>query len=66
MDITIYARGVDDISPVNHDSVLVSLEDVDLSQLVTEVSAYELLETIGDEEIEKYLQEKAELEGEDE
>lgn len=59
MDITLYATGAD-VAPVSGDSVSVTLEEVDLSQLVIEVGHFDLLEEIGKEQIDEYLKDRAE------
>jgi hypothetical protein len=59
MDITLYATGVD-VAPTSGDTLMVGLEEVDLSQLVIEVGPHDLLEEIGEEQIQEYLKDKAE------
>ena len=60
IELTIFADSVDDIRPVGNDSLEVTLEGVDLSQLINEIGVQEILDDIPREEIDEWIKEKDE------
>lgn len=62
--ITFYAENVEDISPVSQDSVEVTLQGVDVSQLVAEIGTVELLDEIGMDEVVEWLENQGDSEDE--
>ena len=62
IELTVFAESVDDIRPVSQETIEVTLEGVDVSQLVLELGADVLLEEIPREEIDEWIKEKDEEE----
>lgn len=63
--ISIYVASIDDISPAG-DSLEVTLSDVDISHLVSEIGIEALLDEMKKTDIDEYFVEKAKQEAEDE
>lgn len=63
--ITLYAESIEDISPINHDSLEITLADVDLGQLIQEIGYENLLAEIDRKDVEQYYKDKDTLEGQD-
>lgn len=64
--ITIYAESVEDISPLNHDSIEVTLSGVDLGNLVAELDHTDILDCVDLDEIKEYIENKEKEKTEDE
>lgn len=57
--IEIYAESIEDISPLSHNSLSITLAGIDLGQLISEIGEDIILSEIGREHINTYLEETA-------
>lgn len=53
--IDIYAESIEDVTPINHDSLSITLAGVDLGQLIMEIGQEDILSEIGTKAIHEYL-----------
>lgn len=65
MEITIFADGVD-INPISGESIQVTLEGVDISQVIEEVGSDTILAEMDLEEIYDYIREQEDEDAENE
>lgn len=61
-DITIFCEEVDNINVIGEDSLEVTLSNIDISQIISEVGVDSILEHIDRAEVEEYYKESEELE----
>ena len=64
--ITLFAESIEDISPLTKDSIEITLAEVDVAQIVSEVGHESLLAEMKIEDIKEYLENKENEEKEDE
>lgn len=63
--VTIQAGSIDDISPVDHRSIEVTLSEVNLKDLISEIGVEEILDEMDLTEIREYIEEKERKETEE-
>lgn len=63
--ITLFIESVEDISPLTHESMEITLSGVDLGHLVQEVGYELLLSEMKKEDVEQYYKDQALLEAQD-
>jgi hypothetical protein len=63
--LSIYAGSINDVSPVDKDTIEVTLDDVDLSHLVAEVGPHFLLAEMDISDIYDFIEEKRKLDEEE-